>query len=174
MFENFLLISSDCSLIFFAFAFAFARCEHALSSYHCTDKTLALGKQFLVIHWDLLTTSNLIYEDEFALHEILVVNELFNIADPMEFSRNVFNWIQQIQWQKYLSLKRLETATFSVWDRDASTSTEPARHIWETGSLNWAKFMVQRFIKFAEFNENSAPFRKTSNNTCFCRKMFLL
>ena len=30
LFGNFSLISSDCSLIFFTFAFAFAQCEHAL------------------------------------------------------------------------------------------------------------------------------------------------
>ena len=44
----------------------------------------------------------------------------------------------------------------------------PAKHMWETESLNWAQFMLQWFIifpefaEFTEFNESSVPFRKNS------------
>ena len=39
--------------------------------------------------------------------------------------------------------------------------------MWETGSLNWAQFMLQWFIRlpefeFTEFSESSVPFRKNS------------
>ena len=43
-----------------------------------------------------------------------------------------------------------------------------SRHMWETGSLNWAQFMLKWFIRFPEFavfteyNESSGPFRKNS------------
>ena len=72
-----------------------------------------------------------------------------------------FQWIQ---WQKYLSLKGLKHATSCVRNQD--TTTMPARHIWETESLNWVQFILQWFIrlpKFTEFNESFAPFRKNSN-----------
>ena len=41
------------------------------------------------------------------------------------------------------------------------------QHMWGTGSLNWAQFMLQWFIRFPdfaefiEFNERAASFRKT-------------
>ena len=60
-----------------------------------------------------------------------------------------FHWIQLIQWQKYLSLKGLEPATSCVQDQD--TTAVPARHMWETGSLNWAQFMLQWLIIFPKF-----------------------
>ena len=50
--------------------------------------------------------------------------------------------------------------------RNQNATTTPARHMWETGSLNWGQFMHQWFIRFSEFtefNESSAPFRKNSN-----------
>ena len=65
---------------------------------------------------------------------------------------------------KFMTLKGLEPATSCVRDQDATTA--PARHMWETGSLNWAQFMLQWFINFTEFTEfskSSAPFRKNSN-----------
>ena len=56
--------------------------------------------------------------------------------------------------------KGLEPATSCAKDQDATTA--PARrNMWETESLNWALFMLQWFIRFTEFNEISAPFRKT-------------
>ena len=71
-----------------------------------------------------------------------------------------FHRIQRIQWQKYLSSKELKLATSCVRDQDVA-----ARHIWETGSLNWAQFMLQWFIRFpefAEFSESSVPRRNNS------------
>ena len=42
-------------------------------------------------------------------------------------------------------------ATSCVRDQDATTA--PARYMWETGSLNWAQFILQWFIRFPEFSE---------------------
>ena len=53
-----------------------------------------------------------------------------------------------------------------LFKRPGCHHTVPERHIWETESLNRAKFILQRFIRFPEFaeftgfNESSAPFRK--------------
>ena len=63
-----------------------------------------------------------------------------------------------------ITVKGLEPATSCVRDQDATTVL--ARHIWETGSLNWAQFMLQWFISLpglTEFSDCSAPFRKNSN-----------
>ena len=60
-------------------------------------------------------------------------------------------------------------ATSCVRDQDATAAA--GRHMWETGSFNWAQFMLQwlirfpEFVEFTEFNESSAPFRKNSNHT---------
>ena len=66
-----------------------------------------------------------------------------------------FHRIQRIQWQNICHCsKRARTchpATFCVRDQDATTV--PARHMWETGSLNWAQLMLQWFIRFPEFSE---------------------
>ena len=39
--------------------------------------------------------------------------------------------------------------------------------MWETRSLNWAQFMLQWFrtIRFPEFTDSCAPFRKNSNES---------
>ena len=37
--------------------------------------------------------------------------------------------------------------------RGQDATTVPARHMWQTGSLNWAQFMLQWFIRFPEFSE---------------------
>ena len=47
----------------------------------------------------------------------------------MEFARG-FHYIQQIQWQRYMSLKELKPATSCV--RDEENTTTSARHMWET------------------------------------------
>ena len=52
--------------------------------------------------------------------------------------------------------KRAQTChptTSCVRDQDATTA--PARHMWETGSLNWPQFMLQWFIRFPEVTEFS-------------------
>ena len=95
-------------------------------------------------------------------------NGIFDFSHywSFEFFLNVFHWIQRIQWQKIYDIRRTRTshtATSCVRDQDATTA--PARHMWETGSLNWAQFMLQWFIRFpefTEFSESSAPFSKNS------------
>ena len=47
----------------------------------------------------------------------------------MEFFSKSFYWIQQIQWQKYFSIKGLKPVTFFVRDQDATTV--PARRMWD-------------------------------------------
>ena len=75
-----------------------------------------------------------------------------------------FHWIC---WIFVITVKELEPATSCIRDQDVATA--PARHMWKTGSLNWAQFMLQWFIRFlefaqlSEFNESSVPFRKNSN-----------
>ena len=67
--------------------------------------------------------------------------------------------------------KGLEPVTSCVRGQDATTAT--ARHMWEAGSLNWAQFMLQwfmRFPEFADFNKSSAPFRKNSESSAPFRK----
>ena len=61
-----------------------------------------------------------------------------------------FHWIQ---WKKILviTIKGFEPATFSVREQDVTTA--PARHMWETGPLNWLQFMLHWFIRFSEFAE---------------------
>ena len=52
--------------------------------------------------------------------------------------------------------KRARTrCPFTSCVRDQDTTTAPARHMWETGSLNWAQFMLQQFIRFPGFAEFS-------------------
>ena len=54
---------------------------------------------------------------------------------------------RRIQWQKLFFvryIKGLEPAASCVRDQDATTA--PARHMWETGSLTWAQFMLHWFI----------------------------
>ena len=49
----------------------------------------------------------------------------------------------------------------------------PARHMWETGSLNCTQFKVQWFIRFpecAEFSESSTHLGKTSTSTLAVQK----
>ena len=68
-----------------------------------------------------------------------------------------FHWIRWSQWQNICHYsKRAWTwnpATSCVRDQDATTAQ--ARHMWETGSLNWAQFMLQWFLRFPEFAEFS-------------------
>ena len=93
--------------------------------------------------------------------ESVCVNAYFNV-----YSLNgVF---QRIRWHKIFVVIRVRTIASYV--RDNGATTVPARHMWETGSLNWAQFVLQwfsRFLKFAEItelNESSTPFRKNSND----------
>ena len=56
--------------------------------------------------------------------------------------------------KKFMTLKGLEPAISCVRDQHATTA--PGRHIWETGSSNWAQFTFQWFISFSEFSEFSS------------------
>ena len=83
----------------------------------------------------------------------------------MEFFLNVsLNSVNSVTKIFVITVKGLEPDTSCLRDQDATTV--PERHIWETESLNRAKFILQRFIRFPEFaeftgfNESSAPFRK--------------
>ena len=72
-----------------------------------------------------------------------------------------FHWIRWIRWLKIfvITVKRFEPAISCVRDQDATTT--PARHIQETGSLNWSQYMLQWFIRFPEFAEFSFHSGKT-------------
>ena len=59
--------------------------------------------------------------------------------------------------------KRIRTPAISCV-RDQHATTAPAQHMWGTGSLNSAQFMLQWFIwfpEFAEFSENFSHLGKT-------------
>ena len=77
---------------------------------------------------------------------------LSSVKEVMGFFLCVFT---EFSNKKYVSLKGLEPAPSWVW--------APERRTREIGSLNWAQFMPQWFIRFpeiTEFNERPAPFRK--------------
>ena len=71
----------------------------------------------------------------------------------------------------FITAKELEPATY--WVRDQDATSVPARHIWETGSLNCAQFIHAsvtyqiswiRWIRWipVPFRENSIVFNQTS------------
>ena len=72
----------------------------------------------------------------------------------------MFHWIG---WQKIfvITVKGLKPATFCVRDHDATTA--PAWRMWETGSLNWAQFILQWFSDF--LNSLNSVHRKILNST---------
>ena len=76
---------------------------------------------------------------------------------PFEFSLNVFREFTKFSDKNICHYsKKARTchpATSSVGDQDATKV--PARHMWETGSLNRAQFMLQWFISFPEVAEFS-------------------
>ena len=80
------------------------------------------------------------------------------LPNTMEFFRNVFPEFRD----KIFVIKRTR-ACHLLCKRPKCYH----KHMWETGSLNWAQFMVQWFIRFPEFNESPTPFRKNSNNVAF-------
>ena len=98
-----------------------------------------IGKDSLGISWLSLDIDLLL---QLVAHFLLYVHESNNRVFP-----NCFHWIRRIQWQNIcLCLKGLEPAASCV--RDQYATTTPAIHIWETGSSNWAHFMLQWFIRF--------------------------
>ena len=70
-----------------------------------------------------------------------------------------------------ITIKWLEPATSCVRDQDATTVS--ARHMWETGSLNWVQFMLRWLIRFPEFTESTelngsyTPFKKNTISKWF-------
>ena len=69
----------------------------------------------------------------------------------MEFFSNVFTECSEFSDESIYH--------YNVRHQDATTT--PARHMWETGSFNWAQFMLHWFIRFpdfTEFDERSVPF----------------
>ena len=72
------------------------------------------------------------------------------LSFPQIFSLNSLNSMTKFS---VITLKGLEPATSCVRDQDATTA--PARHMCETGSLNWPQFKLQWFIRFPEFAEFS-------------------
>ena len=66
-----------------------------------------------------------------------------------EFSKNISHYSKGTQ--------TCHSATSCVKDKDDTKTL--ARHMWETGSLNWAQFMLQWFIRFPEFNGSSESLR---------------
>ena len=86
----------------------------------------------------------------------------------MEFFLNVsLNLLNSLTKIFVITIKGLKPTASCVRDQDAITV--PPRHMWDTGSLNWPKFMLKWFIRFSEFaeftvfNESSTPFKKNSN-----------
>ena len=63
-----------------------------------------------------------------------------------------FHWMQWIQWQKILLIKRLfKLATSCVRSQDVATA--PTRQRQQKWSSNWAQLMLQWLIRFPEFTE---------------------
>ena len=76
---------------------------------------------------------------------------------PFEFFLNLFVEFAEFNDKNICHYsKRAQTChptTSSVRDQDATAA--PARLMWETETLKWAQFMLQRFIRFPEFAESS-------------------
>ena len=87
-----------------------------------------------------------------------------------------FHWIRWFQPLKMFvfAVKGFEPAISCVRDQDATTT--PARHIQETGFLNWPQSMLQWFIRFPEFAEfpfhsGKTPMRRLYFWWLFCSKI---
>ena len=78
-------------------------------------------------------------------------------SGPLEFFLNVFTEFSKFSEKNICHYSKraqiCDPVTSCVRDQDATTA--PARHMWHTGSLNWAQFMFQWFISFPEFAEFS-------------------
>ena len=86
---------------------------------------------------------------------------------PKCFSLNSLNSVTKIY-----DIERNQTChTATSCVRDWHTTTVPARHMWDFGSLNWAQFVLQWFISFSEFtefSESSTYLGKTPMGPCGC------
>ena len=83
----------------------------------------------------------------------------------IDFSLNVFTELTEFSDKNICHYNKMaracHTATSCVRDQDATTA--PARHTWETRSLNWAQFMLQWIqgipVPFRENSANSGTMR---------------
>ena len=111
-----------------------------------------------------------------SLTMVVHIPHLWFDLSILEFFLNVsLNSVNLVTKIFAITVKGLEPATSCVRDQDATIA--PARHMWETESLNWAQSMLQLFIRFpefTEFNESSAPLRKSSIFFINNRKSFRL
>ena len=69
------------------------------------------------------------------------------------FSLNLLNSVTKKICHYSKGARTCHPATSCLKDQD--DTTVPARHMWETGSLNWVQFMFQWLIRFPEFAECS-------------------
>ena len=113
-------------------------------------------------HTDLAgvnTIRNWVCEQK-CLYLQLITNALMH---SFELSLNVFTEFAEFSDKTIChyskTARTYHPATSCVKDQNATTVS--ARHMWETGSLNWAKFMLKWFIRFAEFSEFLFHLRKT-------------
>ena len=87
--------------------------------------------------------------------------QYFSIGFFRDVSLNSLNSVTKIF---VITVKALESATSCARDQDAITA--PERHMLETGSSKWDKFMLQwfdRFPEFAKFSGSPATHGKNSN-----------
>ena len=84
----------------------------------------------------------------------------------MEFFLNVFTEFSKFSDKKFtITVKGLVPATSCIRDQDATTV--PARHMWETGSLNWAQFMHQ-WLSVSPNSLNSVKVLRYLGKTPMC------
>ena len=94
---------------------------------------------------------------------------LHEFGRTLAFFLNVFSEFAEFSDKIFYYSKRArnpcQSATSCVRDQHATTA--PTWHMWKTGTLSWAQFMLQWFIQFPEFAElqwKFCSFRKNSIN----------
>ena len=90
------------------------------------------------------------------LKDFETFHQMWHLSSPSMFSLNSTDSVTKIFG---ITVKRLDPATTCVRDQDATI--EPARHMWETVSLNWLQFMFKWFIRFPKFTELLFDLEKT-------------
>ena len=94
---------------------------------------------------------------------VLILCHVILFYRSIELSLNVsLNLLNSVTKIVAITVKGFEPATSCVRDKDASTA--PARHVWQTETLNWPWFMFQWFIRLLEFSHFSFHLGKTSIN----------
>ena len=77
--------------------------------------------------------------------------------------RNLFNWVvpKCFHWTSWIQKQRFCRKSATLCAKYQDVTTQPKKHGYQTGSLNWLQFMLFWLIRFpelAENNECSAPF----------------